>query len=252
MPAALDSDSQPAPAPHASATSAPATPAGGTKPGVAMTECPLCRRSVPMATADRHVDSCMRQHSAVEAAASRKRSAPSHGGHISPCIFRSRTEVLNSTAGLETARITTELVCVLLRASIAQQTSLLSGIDVFGCAQRLRQSGSASSHRRMRLGAANHRQARRRRRRKARRFRRVLRSTGSPSSRTPAVRRRRRHPRRRAKFRRRSLCERELLLQRQAACQRSRRHRPRGRCTRDCSSRSAARREPRTRGSRAP
>ena len=77
-------DSQPAPAQLASATSAPAPAAA--KLGMAMTECPLCRRSVPMATADRHVDSCMRQHSAIEAAASRKRSAPSQGGHASSCV----------------------------------------------------------------------------------------------------------------------------------------------------------------------
>ena len=82
MPAAA-ADSQPAPAQLASATSAPpapAAPAATAKPGVAMTECPLCRRSVPMATADRHADSCMRQQSAVEAAASRKPAASCQGG----------------------------------------------------------------------------------------------------------------------------------------------------------------------------
>ena len=81
---AAPADPQPGPAQLGSATSAPApaAPAGAAKPGMAMTECPLCRRSVPMATADRHVDSCMRQHSAVEAAAGRKRSAPSQGGRL--------------------------------------------------------------------------------------------------------------------------------------------------------------------------
>jgi len=191
-------DSQPAPAQLASATSAPEAPAGGTKPGVAMTECPLCRRSVPMATADRHVDSCMRQHSVVEAAASRKRSAPTQGGHASSltpeqgcgCALRYRIRLQIQV------RSGSEFRCSL--CCYASVTPILEIDDVVCCrAQRLRRSGSASSHRRMRLGAASHLPARRQQRRAAKGFRRVFRSMAAASRRMPAARRRRRHPRRR-------------------------------------------------------
>lgn len=69
------------PAQAAGPDSAPTSAATEAKPGAVMTECPVCQRLVPMATAESHVDGCMRlrQHDTADAAAGRKRSAPSQG-----------------------------------------------------------------------------------------------------------------------------------------------------------------------------
>ena len=67
------------PAPTAADKNAIPRAAAEAGPVIEKGECPICQRQVPVATADRHVESCMRKQQAAEATASRKRSAPRQG-----------------------------------------------------------------------------------------------------------------------------------------------------------------------------